>query len=75
MFRSSPELNVDEMRLRPVRLPVRLQVIVSELIHSKTWTQPHISTRLKPEYTSLTAAEQKQVMRLWSDHVSLAGQV
>lgn len=32
-----PELYVDEVRLGSVRLPVRLQIIVSELVHSKTW--------------------------------------
>lgn len=45
-----PKLYVDQVRLRPIRLPVGLQVVIPQLIHSKTWThrgQTH-QTRIDP---------------------------
>ena len=31
------ELNVDEVRLWPIRLPVRIEIVIEELIHAVTW--------------------------------------
>ena len=47
-----PELDVDQVRLRAVRLPVRLQVVVPQLVHAEAWTETETETETETQRQS-----------------------